>query len=128
MSLSREVLAPYLSRAREDEDDAAQVLSRGGPGNPDVVRVRDSGREIVVKDFSARGPIVRRIAPWLVGREVRAYCQLADHPAVPRLHLLSYPTVPPWGIMRFAWMRILIGCLPRCARPAHPLSGPVVSS
>jgi serine/threonine protein kinase len=92
MSLSREALSLHLSRARqgqndagENEEDGAEVLSRGGSGNPDVVRVRNAGQEIVVKDFSARGPIVRRIAPWLVGREVRAYRQLADHPSVPRL-------------------------------------------
>jgi len=72
--LSRESLA----RARID------VLSRGGSGNPDVLHVRSGGLECVVKDFSARGPWTRRLAPWLIGREQRAYQQLQGHPAVPR--------------------------------------------
>lgn len=79
MSLSREALV----RARVE--NRTELLSRGGSGNPDVVRVRQDGRDVVVKDFSERGPWVRRIAPWLVAREVRAYRQLADHPSVPRL-------------------------------------------
>lgn len=78
MTLTREA----ITRARAED---AEVLSHGGSGNPDVVRVRDEGEDVIVKDFSRRGPIVRRIAPWLVGREVRAYRQLADHPSVPRL-------------------------------------------
>jgi hypothetical protein len=79
VSLSRETLA----RARAE--NRAELLSRGGPRNPDVLRVREADRDVVVKDFAARGPIVRRIAPWLVEREMRAYRQLAGHPAVPRL-------------------------------------------
>lgn len=63
----------------------AEVLSRGGVGNPDVLRVRDAGRDYVVKDFSRRGPWMRRLAPWLVRRELRAYEQLDGHPAVPRV-------------------------------------------
>jgi serine/threonine protein kinase len=64
---------------------AVEVLSRGGAGNPDVLHVRDEGRDYVVKDFSGRGPFMRRLAPWLVRRELRAYEQLQGHPAVPRL-------------------------------------------
>lgn len=79
MSLSREA----VTRARAD--GGCEVLSRGGSGNPDVVRIKQGDRDVVVKDFSARGPLVRRIAPWLVAREVRAYRQLAGHPSVPRL-------------------------------------------
>lgn len=67
-----------LARARVD------VLSRGGVGNPDVLHVREAGLDCVVKDFSARGPWMRRLAPWLIGREQRAYEQLQGHPAVPR--------------------------------------------
>ena len=64
---------------------AVEVLSRGGAGNPDVLLVRDEGRDYVVKDFSGRGAFMRRLAPWLVRRELRAYEQLQGHPAVPRL-------------------------------------------
>ena len=64
---------------------AVEVLSKGGAGNPDVLHVRDEGRDYVVKDFSGRGPFMRRLAPWLVRRELRAYEQLQGHPAVPRL-------------------------------------------
>ena len=73
-----------LSRASLSSS-AVEVLSRGGPGNPDVLHVRHEGRDYVVKDFSARGPWMRRIAPWLVSRELRSYEQLQGHPAVPRL-------------------------------------------
>lgn len=73
-----------LSRASLS-NSAVEVLSRGGPGNPDVLHVRHEGRDYVVKDFSARGPWMRRIAPWLVRREMRSYEQLQGHPAVPRL-------------------------------------------
>ena len=73
--LSREDLA----RARVD------VLSRGGDGNADVLRVRLDGWECVVKDFSSRRGPIRWIAPWLIRRELRAYERLRDHPAVPRL-------------------------------------------
>lgn len=62
-----------------------RVLSRGGAGNSDVTLVRDGDGVYVVKDFAARGPIVRCIAPWLIRRELRAYAQLADHPSVPRV-------------------------------------------
>jgi serine/threonine protein kinase len=62
-----------------------EVLSRGGAGNADVLHVRDEGRDYVVKDFAGRGRCMRRLAPWLVGRELRAYEQLQGHPAVPRL-------------------------------------------
>ena len=68
-----------LARAR------VEVLSRGGAGNADVLRVRLDGRECVVKDFSSRRGPIRWLAPWLVRRELRAYGRLRGHPAVPRL-------------------------------------------
>jgi len=64
---------------------AVEVLSHGGPGNPDVLHVRHADHDYVVKDFSGRGPLMRRIAPWLIRRELRSYEQLQGHPAVPRL-------------------------------------------
>ena len=73
-----------LSRASLS-NSVVEVLSRGGPGNPDVLHVRHEGRDYVVKDFSVRGPGRRRIAPWRVRREMRSYEQLQGHPAVPRL-------------------------------------------
>ena len=75
MTLSRDVLAGAV----------VDVLSRGGRGNPDVLCVRDGEVRVVVKDFSARGPIVRIVGAWLIGRELRAYAQLAGHRAVPRV-------------------------------------------
>ena len=62
------------------------VLNRGSRRNPDVLLVRDAGREYVVKDYAPRGPWVRAtIAPWINNREIRAYQRLAGHPRVPRL-------------------------------------------
>jgi len=61
------------------------VLSEGGAGNSDVLLVEHEGEPYVVKDFAARGPWMRRVAPWLVGREIRAYAQLEGHPNVPRV-------------------------------------------
>ena len=69
------------SLARAD----VEVLSRGGPGNPDVLRVRQAGDVWVVKDFAGRGRLIRWLAPWLIARELRAYRQLEGHSAVPRL-------------------------------------------
>jgi predicted Ser/Thr protein kinase len=63
-----------------------RVLNRGGFCNPDVLLVRQGERGLVVKDFAARGPFVRRwLAPWLSRRELAAWRVLAGHPAVPRL-------------------------------------------
>ena len=61
-----------------------EVLSRGGPRNPDVLLVECAGRRLVVKDFAARGPLVRAtLGRWITAREVRAWRALAGHPAVP---------------------------------------------
>jgi len=62
-----------------------RVLSRGARANPDVLCVRRDACVCVVKDYSPRGALARRIAPWLVARELRAYRQLEGHPAVPRV-------------------------------------------
>jgi hypothetical protein len=62
------------------------TLRRGGARGPDVLLVEADCGRIVVKDFAARGPLVRRwLAPRLVRRELRAYAALAGHPAVPKL-------------------------------------------
>jgi serine/threonine protein kinase len=61
------------------------VLSRGARANPDVLCVRDDSCVCVVKDYAPRGALARRLAPWLVGRELRAYRRLEGHPAVPRV-------------------------------------------
>lgn len=75
MSLSRETLAGKRIR----------VLSHGSAGGADVVLVRHEGRLCVVKDYAAVGRLSRWLGPWLVRRELRAYRQLADHVAVPRI-------------------------------------------
>jgi serine/threonine protein kinase len=61
------------------------MLSRGGPGNPDVTLVEHEGERLVVKDFAPRGRLTRLVAPLLIRRELRAYRQLDGHPAVPRV-------------------------------------------
>jgi serine/threonine protein kinase len=73
--LSRESLAGH----------EVEVLSRGGAGNSDVTLVEHRGERYVVKDFAARGPLIRLVAPLLIRRELRAYRQLHDHPSVPRV-------------------------------------------
>jgi serine/threonine protein kinase len=68
------------------ESATEQVLNRGGRSNPDVLLVRYQGGLVVVKDFAPRGFLVRHcLAPWLAGRELRAWRALDGHPAVPRL-------------------------------------------
>lgn len=63
----------------------AELLSRGGWGNPDVLRVAHAGRLLVVKDFAPRAPWVRAtLGRWLTRREARAWVALAGHPCVPR--------------------------------------------
>jgi hypothetical protein len=62
-----------------------EVLSRGGPHKPDVLCVHGVDGIQVVKDFAAGGPFARLFGSWLIRRELRAYEQLAGHPAVPRL-------------------------------------------
>lgn len=62
------------------------VLSFGGRGNPDVLLCELDGESVVVKDFAPRGFFVgRRLGPWLLRREARAYTRLAEIPAIPRL-------------------------------------------
>jgi hypothetical protein len=62
------------------------VLRSGSWLAPDVLLVRAEGGLAVVKDFAARGRAVRATLGRLATRrEARAYRQLADHPAVPRL-------------------------------------------
>jgi hypothetical protein len=75
LKLSRDILATA----------DVEVLSRGGPRNPDVLCVRHADGVFVVKDFAPRGWLARWLAPWLIRRELRAYGQLEGHPAVPRL-------------------------------------------
>lgn len=73
-----------LSRETIDRRTRA-VLSRGGPGNPDVLLVDADTGPVVVKDFAPRGGVVRRgVGPWLLRREERAYRRLSGLAAVPR--------------------------------------------
>ena len=65
--------------------ERVRVLSNGGALSADVLLVRHEGALCVVKDFAARSRWVRWLAPWLIRREIRAYRQLAEHPAVPRV-------------------------------------------
>ena len=60
-----------------------RVLRRGAGRKADLLVVGDGDGARVVKDFSGRGAFGRRFGAWLVGRELRAYAQLQDHPAVP---------------------------------------------
>jgi hypothetical protein len=60
-------------------------LRAGGRRKPRLLRIREDGRECVVKDFAELGGIARRLGAWLVRRELRAYERLAGHPAVPRV-------------------------------------------
>ena len=75
MRLSRETLASQRIR----------VLSSGSAGSAAVVLVRHEGELCVVKDFAAGGRFTRWLGLRLVRRELRAYRQLAGHPAVPRV-------------------------------------------
>ncbi len=63
----------------------AQLLSRGGRGNPDVLLLEHGGQRLVVKDFAPRSGLVRAtLGRWITRREVRAWAALEGHPAVPR--------------------------------------------
>ena len=65
----------------------AQSLSRGGPRNPDVVRVDYAGHTLVVKDFAPRSRWVRAtLGRWITAREARAWQRLDGHPDVPRFY------------------------------------------
>jgi len=76
--------AAGLSRAQVAARTRA-VLSRGGPANPDVLLVDAPSGPVVVKDFAPRrGLVRRRLGPWLLRREERAYRRLAGVAAVPR--------------------------------------------
>ena len=61
-------------------------LGRGGRLSADVWLVESDVGRVVVKDFAARGRIVRAtFGPWFVRHECRVYRRLSSHPAVPRL-------------------------------------------
>lgn len=64
---------------------AVELLNRGNAGNPDVLLVpRVGGPPLVVKDYQPRAAWVRAtLGRWVARREARAYCALAEHPAVP---------------------------------------------
>lgn len=71
-------------------DLAAQterVLRRGAAAKSDILLVRAGDGHVVVKDFSARGPLVRRfLGPWMLDREERAYRALEGCGFAPQLH------------------------------------------
>lgn len=75
---------PGLTRAALAERRLV-CLERGGRLSPDVWLVETERGPVVVKDFAARGALVRAtLAPWFVSRESRIYQRLRSHPAVPR--------------------------------------------
>lgn len=74
-----------ISRATLDERRRA-VLAAGTRAKADVLLVESDAGIVVLKDFAKRGHWVRRrLGPWLLDREERAYRRLADVEAVPRL-------------------------------------------
>jgi hypothetical protein len=61
-------------------------LERGGKLTPDVWLVECGAGRAVVKDYAARGGLVRAtLGPWFVRHECRIYERLRSHPAVPAL-------------------------------------------
>lgn len=77
--------SPLPTRA-DLERSPRELLSRGGPRNPDVYRVTHAGRALVVKDFAPRSLLVRSVlGPWITRREARAWARLRGHPQVPCL-------------------------------------------
>lgn len=61
-------------------------LERGGRLTPDVWLVESDAGRAVVKDYAARGGLVRAtLGRWFVRHERRIYRRLRSHPAVPRL-------------------------------------------
>ena len=62
-----------------------RVLQRGRRHNADVLLIELGDRQLVVKDFAPRDPLVRAtLGRWLTAREAAAYRWLEGHPAVPR--------------------------------------------
>jgi len=77
--------SPGLTRANLKERSLV-CLARGGRLSPDVWLVDSDAGRAVVKDFAARGRLVRAtLGPWLVRHECRIHRRLEAHPAVPRL-------------------------------------------
>jgi len=68
-----------LGRLRE------RWLCRGGPWKADLSLLRLGGEQAVLKDFSAKSPMVRFIGRAQVAREARVYHRLAGLPGVPAL-------------------------------------------
>ncbi len=63
------------------------VLNLGGFANPDVLRVRHDGVDVVVKDWGRRSAWVRAlVAPWLANHEAAMLARADGIPGVPRLH------------------------------------------
>ena len=61
-----------------------RVLNTGGFANPDVLMVESGGRLLIVKDYGARGPLVRRwLAPLLVRREHALLERVSGLPGLP---------------------------------------------
>lgn len=60
-------------------------LRAGGGSRPELLLLEDCGHLGVLKDYLPSGWLLRRLGPWLIGREERVYRLLAGVPGVPAL-------------------------------------------
>ena len=69
-----------------------RLLKRGSPGNADIYAASAGGGPVIVKDFTAKSFLVRRlVGPLSVRREARAYRALVGVGGIAELHETGHP-------------------------------------
>ena len=76
-------------------DIEVTVVKRGGWGKADVLKLRDTDGERILKDFSGKAWPVRWFGRRQLRRERRALRRLRGVPGVPR----DLGELPPWGLL-----------------------------
>lgn len=60
-------------------------LRAGGGSRPELLLLEDQGRRGVLKDYRGSAWLLRKVGPWLIGREEKVYRLLAGTAGVPAL-------------------------------------------
>lgn len=74
---------PAPPTRRQIETDTVEVLRGGAWWKPDVLVVATAGGRVVVKDYAAKGPVIRLLGRLQIRHETHAYRWLGPMPGLP---------------------------------------------